>query len=121
MPDRVVPSQLNCVESIDGVDGPLAISKRARSVSIPALSECCEMSVKFQVNLFESPILKRKYFDLMKNYCRVNKIFFILLSDITYHVECGFDCTFFTPPSTGTVIDTFSRGDAEAIEWLLYL
>jgi hypothetical protein len=58
MPDSVVPSQLNCVVRIDGVEGPLPISRRARSVSMPPLSECCEMSVKFQTSLFDSPNLK---------------------------------------------------------------
>lgn len=58
IPDNVVPSQLNWVVNIDGVDGPLVISNRARSVSMPELSECCEMSVKFHTNLFDSPSLE---------------------------------------------------------------
>jgi hypothetical protein len=58
MPDSVVPSQLNCVMRIDGVDGPSPISRRARNVSTPTLSECCEMSVKFHTSLFDSPNLK---------------------------------------------------------------
>lgn len=57
IPDSVVPSQLNCVVRIDGVDGPFETSSRALSVSIPPLSECCEMSVKFQTSLFDSPSL----------------------------------------------------------------
>ena len=112
MPDNVVPSQLNCVVRIDGVDGPLAISSRARNVSIPLLSECCEMSVKFHTSLFDSPSLK-KFFNSLKSLMKIGRK--------TYHAECGFDCTFLTPPSTGTEIDTFSTGDGDAIEWLLYL
>lgn len=106
MPDNVVPSQLNCVVRIEGVDGPLAISRRARNVSIPLLSECCEISVKFHMSLFDSPSLK------LHN-VQVN---FFLECQLTYHAECGFDCTFFTPPSTGTEIDTFNSGEGDAIE-----
>lgn len=56
----MVPSQLNCVLSIAGFEGPLATSNRALSVSTPPLSECCEISVKFQTNRFDSPSLNHE-------------------------------------------------------------
>lgn len=59
IPDNVVPSQLNCAFNVAGFDGPLPTSKRARSVSTPLLSECCEISVKFHTRRFDSPNLKK--------------------------------------------------------------
>lgn len=106
MPDNVVPSQLNCVLSMAGFDGPLATSSRARNVSIPLLSECWEISVKFHTNRLDSPSLRRMFVSILFMFC---------LMIGTYHAECGFDCTFLTPPSTGTFIDTFKRGDGDAI------
>lgn len=38
-----------------------------------------------------------------------------------YHCAAGLDCTFWTPPSTGTAMVRFSKGDGLAIAWLLYL
>lgn len=76
IPDSVVPSQLNCVVKIDGVDGPFATSSLALSVSIPALSECCEMSVKFHTSLFDSPSLKIFY-----------KITILKLIKLSHHAE----------------------------------
>lgn len=108
MPDNVVPSQLNCVVSIAGFDGPFATSNRARNVSIPLLSECCEISVKFHTSRFDSPSLGKTFFFFLNS----TKNF---KNHVTYHAECGLDCTFFTPPSTGTLIETFNKGEGDAI------
>jgi hypothetical protein len=40
---------------------------------------------------------------------------------MTHHCAVGFDCMDLTPPSTGTATVRFSRGDGEAMAWLLYL
>lgn len=74
---------------------------------MPPLSECCEISVKFQLSLFDSPSLKKNV-RLRKQQKMVKSVF--------YHAECGFDCTFLTPPSTGTEMETFNKGDGDAIE-----
>lgn len=47
-PDIVVPSQLNCVETVVGVDGPAATSNLPLSEPTPLLVECCDSSVSFQ-------------------------------------------------------------------------
>lgn len=40
---------------------------------------------------------------------------------ITHHCAAGFDCMDLTPPSTGTATVRLSKGDGEAMAWLLYL
>lgn len=57
IPDKVVPSQLNCVLIVAGVLGPFEISILALNDPTPLFSECCESSVNFHRHVLFSDIL----------------------------------------------------------------
>ena len=92
-PDRVVPSQLNCVKIVCWLPGPRDSSTRAFSEPTPAPSMCGESSVNFQMRRFVSGS----------------------------HCALGLLCTVLKPPSIGTETCTFSNDIAVPIARLLYL
>jgi hypothetical protein len=61
------------------------------------------------------------------HYKRKEKVLFLLFPRFkntaltTHHCAVGFDCMDLTPPSTGTATIRLSKGDGDAMAWLLYL